>query len=134
LLSTSGGNLTHAGGIVRRNDDGTVRVLVVRARRTTDWVFPKGHIEDGESPEETAVREVREEAGVEARPIRDVGVVTFTSPRGEAVRAGYFLMEYVADVPALEDREIRWCSAAEVLELVPFENTHPLIRRAVEPE
>lgn len=97
-------------------------------------MFPKGHIEDGESPEETAVREVREEAGVEARPIRDVGMVTFTSPRGEAVRARYFLMEYVAAVPALEDREIRWCSTAEALELVPFETTHALIRRVMEPD
>ena len=125
--------LTHAGGVVRRTEGGTTRILVVRASRTPDWVLPKGHIEADESPEETAVREVREEAGVEATPVAYLGELTFTSPRGDEVHAGYFLMEYVRDVPAMEDREILWCSMDEALELLRFENTRTLIRRASSP-
>ena len=54
-----------AGAIVVRRDELGKCVLLVRAKKTPeDWVFPKGHIEKGESLEQTAVREVQEEAGV----------------------------------------------------------------------
>ena len=123
--------LTHAGGLVRRARRGTALALLVRAKPAPhDWVLPKGHIETGEMPEQTARREVREEAGVEATPIRYLGSLEFDSPRGERVRAGYFLMQFVRDVPRVEDREIRWCPVAEALRLVRFENTRALIRAA----
>ena len=121
-------NLTHAGGIVRRIEGGAVHVLLVSARRTSDWVLPKGHLEPGESPEQTAVREVREEAGVEAAVVRYLDVLTFRSPRNEAVRVAYYLMAFVREVPPMERRQIRWCPVAEALEAVRFENTRALLR------
>ena len=55
-----------AGGLVVRRTDGGHAVLLVSSRRDPSvWVLPKGHIEAGESPEQTASREVREEAGIE---------------------------------------------------------------------
>src|SRR5215213_7244397 len=52
-----------AGAIVVRFDDDEPRLLLVTARRNPKtWIFPKGHIEDGETPAEAAVREAREEA------------------------------------------------------------------------
>src|SRR5262249_34680460 len=94
----SGSRLTHAGGGGRRKKNGATLVLLVRAKPAPhDWVLPKGHIEKGESPDEAAVREVREEAGVEATVVRYAGLIEFDSPKGEHVRAGYFLMEFVKD-------------------------------------
>ena len=59
---------THAGGVVYRLKDKTPELLVVTARRDPSaWVLPKGHVERGESTEQTAVREIFEEAGVTAR-------------------------------------------------------------------
>lgn len=52
------------GAIVYRNIGGTIRYLLIKNRRSSNWSFPKGHIEKGESLEETAIREVREEAGI----------------------------------------------------------------------
>src|SRR5437588_13078212 len=105
-------SLTHAGGVVLR--DG--RVLLVRAKPAPhDWVLPKGHIEKGESPAETAAREVREEAGVEAEPGAEAGVLEFESPKSGHVRSLYFVMRYVRDVPREDDREIRWCAIDEAL-------------------
>ena len=120
--------LTHAGGVVLR--DG--RVLLVRAKPAPhDWVLPKGHVEPGESPVDTAVREVREEAGVEAMPGPEVGILEFDSPKSGRVRSLYFVMEYVRDVPPEENREIRWCTLHDALELVLFEDAQALIRKAV---
>jgi len=127
----AGRSLTHAGGVVLR--DG--RVLLVRAKpKPHDWVLPKGHIETDETPAETAAREVREEAGVEATAGREVGVLEFESPKSGRVRSVYFLMRYVRDVPAEDDREIRWCTIDEALDLIRFENARELIRAARESE
>ena len=54
---------TSAGGVVLRTIDGVVHALVIRDPYTR-WGLPKGHAEDGESLQETALREVREETGL----------------------------------------------------------------------
>ena len=65
---------THAGGVVYRAVDDTTRYLVIQARRNkAEWVLPKGHIEPGEDPRATAVRETQEETGHWARIERPIG-------------------------------------------------------------
>ena len=69
-----------AGGIViRRNCDFVEFLLLKQIRRTGEiqWVMPKGHIEKGETSEQAAIREVREEAGVE-----EVRVITCVGEQG----------------------------------------------------
>ncbi len=123
--------LTHDGGVVRRAREATTLVLLVRAKPAPhDWVLPKGHIEPGETLEQTARREVREEAGVEATPIRYLGSLEFNSPRGQRIRAGYFLMEFEREVLRTEDREICWCPVPEALRLVRFEDARGFILAA----
>ena len=122
--------LTHAGGVVRRADHEGARFLLVRARRSPfDWVIPKGHIERGETPEQTASREVAEEAGVDAEVAQPVGDLSFEA-RGRTIHVRYFAMRYRGDVPPAETREVRWCSLAECEELLLFEDAREMIRRA----
>ena len=91
---------THAGGVVFRRDPDAVRFLLVTAKnQTKEWVLPKGHIEEGESAPETAVREVLEESGVEARVVELLGRLEFDGRRGW-IRADFFLMEFTGDGPA----------------------------------
>jgi 8-oxo-dGTP pyrophosphatase MutT (NUDIX family) len=121
--------LTHAGGVVHREDSG--RVLLVRARPAPhDWVLPKGHIEPGERPEETAVREVAEEAGVVASVAARLGVLDFTKPTGEAARVLFFLMRFAGEVPPAERRAIGWWTIDEALALIPFANTRAILEAA----
>jgi 8-oxo-dGTP pyrophosphatase MutT (NUDIX family) len=123
--------LTHAGGVVLRTRANSTLVLLVRAKpEPHDWVLPKGHIEPGEAPDQTAQREVAEEAGVDALPTKYLGTIEFDSPRGGRVRAGYFLMQFRREVRATEEREICWCTVADALKRVRFENTRTLIRDA----
>jgi 8-oxo-dGTP pyrophosphatase MutT (NUDIX family) len=123
-----------AGGVVVRRHGPHDEVLLVSSRRDPSaWVLPKGHVEPGESLQETARREVREEAGVEAEPIEPLGEVVFTID-GRAMVVTFFLMRFVAQAqtPATEGRQVRWCSRDQALSLIQFPATRDLIRRGTE--
>ncbi|MEO8258218.1 MAG: NUDIX domain-containing protein [Acidobacteriota bacterium] len=123
--------LTHAGGVVRRVADEGPLMLIVRSRRPPYyWVLPKGHIEAGETPDQCARREIQEEAGVDAVPSHYLGESSHIALIGESVHAAWFLMEFAGTVPALENREIRWCTFDEALELVTFENLRDILTTA----
>ena len=122
---------THGGGVVWRGGADEAEILLVRARRAPhDWVLPKGHLEPGETPDECARREVREEAGVEAEPVAFVGEDAFTRLDGTRVHTAFFLMRFIMDAPADEDREVRWCPVPEALALLRFDGTRSIIREA----
>jgi 8-oxo-dGTP pyrophosphatase MutT (NUDIX family) len=124
-------DLTHAGGVVHRVENGGTRMLIVRARRPPYyWVLPKGHIEAGETPALCARREVQEEAGVDAIPSHYLGESSHKALNGEAVHAGWFLMRFAGMVPAQENREIRWCTFSEARKLVRFENLREILTAA----
>jgi 8-oxo-dGTP pyrophosphatase MutT (NUDIX family) len=118
-------NWTHAGGIVHRLTDGQPRYLLVRAR-TPDraWVFPKGHIEAGETPEGAALREVHEEAGVRARIETLLGEI----PSGSGAAAIY-LMAFESDDTQAE-RETIWLPFEQAIERLAFAESRALLRRA----
>ena len=121
---------THAGGVVVRADGPEARFLLVTAtRRPGLWVFPKGHIEPGESPEQAAVREVLEEAGVDATVVSPIGATEFRNARG-LVRAQFYLMAFVAQGPVGEDRRRAWLTADEARRALTFEDARMLITRA----
>jgi 8-oxo-dGTP pyrophosphatase MutT (NUDIX family) len=121
---------THAGGVVVRRDGPELRFLLVTARRQPGlWVFPKGHIEIGETPEQAAVREVVEEAGVQADVVAPVGATEFRSARG-SVRAQFYLMEFVSEGSPGEDRRRAWMTGDEARRALIYEDARLLITRA----
>jgi 8-oxo-dGTP pyrophosphatase MutT (NUDIX family) len=110
---------------------GEPTVLLVRASRAPHhWVLPKGHIEAGETPEQTAEREVLEEAGVDAEVVVAIGDVAFEYG-GQVLHVRYFLMRARGMKIALEDREICWCSPADAERLLEFENAREIVRSAI---
>ena len=121
---------THAGGVVVRRDGPELRVLLVTARRQPGlWVFPKGHIETGETPEQAAVREGVEEAGVNATVVAPVGATEFRSARG-SVRAQFYLMEFVSEGSPGEDRRRAWMTGDEARRALIYADARLLITRA----
>jgi 8-oxo-dGTP pyrophosphatase MutT (NUDIX family) len=119
---------THAGGLVVCHDgerDGE-RVLLVKSRDGRHWVLPKGHIDPGETAAEAAVREVREESGVIAEIVSELGVDAYSLPH-EEVRALYFLMRFSGEVSADEDRELCWLPVHEAAAAIEFEGSRALV-------
>jgi ADP-ribose pyrophosphatase YjhB (NUDIX family) len=120
---------THAGGIVIKRQDGKIRFLIVSAKQEPKhWVFPKGHIIPWESAEETAKREVHEEAGVEGDVLEPIGASEY-HVGNEIVHVQFFLMRYVGEGASAEGRRKRWCSYSEALGFLSFEDARDLLRR-----
>ena len=122
--------LTHAGGIVMRFEEGVLRYLVITAKKNQErWVFPKGHIEPGETPATAAEREVLEEAGVEGKILVSAGLTEVPKER-RTIWVEFFLMEYAGNRGPGENRKQRWCTYEETLDLLSFEDLRVLLRRS----
>jgi len=116
---------------VVRLDTREPQVLLVTAKRNPrNWIFPKGHIEKGERPEEAALRETREEAGVSARLIGPAGILEFGF-LGAKARVEYFLVLYTREAGPPEDgRQRIWCGLDDALDRLSYRNTRKLLRKA----
>ena len=124
------GRLTHGGGIVFKLTSEGPRYLLVEASGTRDrWVFPKGHIEDGETATGAALREVGEEAGVRARLIRRLRPVEHKK-EGEPISILYFLMAYAGRTTPLDKRRVRWLTFDQALEALDRGKSRRVLRAA----
>jgi ADP-ribose pyrophosphatase YjhB (NUDIX family) len=121
---------SHAGGVVYRWQDEAPELLLVTARFDKSvWVLPKGHIERGESPDETAVREIFEEAGVTARIIEFLAT-SRQIIRGAPQQIDYYLLERVAEEKASEGRRIAWLRADSVLRRITYDEQRAVLKQA----
>ncbi len=127
-----------AGGVVVR--DGQV-VVIVPTRRSAGGhkvlALPKGHVDPGETPAQAAEREVREEAGVEARLVGQLGAGRYGYQRdGRRIPklVTFFLFDYVAGDVADHDHEVeeaRWVPLAEAARLLSYKGEREMVQRAV---
>jgi 8-oxo-dGTP pyrophosphatase MutT (NUDIX family) len=123
--------IRQSGAIVVRLDGKKPRVLLVTSKRNRrNWIFPKGHIEKGETAEAAALREAKEEAGVVGKLIGPAGVLEYGF-MGVKARVEYFLAELTRESGPPEDgREKAWCGLDEALERLSYKNTRKLLRKA----
>jgi 8-oxo-dGTP pyrophosphatase MutT (NUDIX family) len=121
--------IEQAGAIAVRGSDDGLEVLLVRARKSPAWIFPKGHIEGGESAEQAAVRELLEESGVIGTPVCVVGSSRFRSGPDE-VEVIYYLVRFLRSGVSEEDREIRWCRIDQARTLLTYEDSRRLLDEA----
>lgn len=129
--------VTHAGGVVYDPTKEPREYLLIRAGRERDkWVLPKGHIEPGEDPRETAVREVQEETGHWARIERMIEDTQLGS--GAFTRVYLMALAKLVDVKesarlAKDLREQKWVTLTQVRNCKNvFPETTDLIEKAEE--
>lgn len=133
-----------AGGLVyRRDSNGELQFVLIRPRDSTNWALPKGHIEKDESIEAAAVREVREETGLEVGSVEPLGEVSYIfswrdRPEASLVRifkrVHFFTMEFVGGDSSGHDSEIdevTWFPAEEAARRATYKDERNLIEKAI---
>ena len=111
-----------AGGLVVRRQGGELEVALVHRPVHQDWSFPKGKLEEGESFEEAALREVGEETGLSCRLLRFIGHTEYTDRKGRPKAVAYWVMEALGGVftPNAEVDELCWVGLAVATRMLSY--------------
>jgi 8-oxo-(d)GTP phosphatase len=138
--SETGSVVEAAGGIVLTDGRSGLEVLVVHRPAYDDWSLPKGHVDPGEGPERTALREVAEETGVAATIVRAAGITrhpvgTPDAPIWKQVR--WYVMrpssshDPLARPPDDEVDRAAWWPISTATQDLTYASERDLLRRAV---
>jgi 8-oxo-dGTP pyrophosphatase MutT (NUDIX family) len=132
-----------AGGVVVRAVGGRPMLAAIRPQGKPEgvWALPKGLIGRGEKAEETALREVREETGLEARTVEKLGDIRYVYTwRGERVFkvVSFFLMRPrrgrigdIAEEMRREVADVRWLPLEEAPALLSYKGERELAQKAL---
>ena len=131
------------GGLVLDAEgDPAACVVIVPTRRAADGsktlALPKGHPEARESPEAAALREVREETGIEAEILRALGEVSYRYQRGgQTIRKTVRYFAMAATGGSLEDHDheveiARWMPLHEALAALTYAGEREIVQRAMD--
>lgn len=129
-----------AGGVAFRPGAATAEIVIVSVGAKLRWQLPKGIVDSGETPEITALREVREEAGIQTRLIQPIDVIEYWyigDLEGQRVRfhkfVHFFLLAYESGEVQDHDHEVheaRWVSIEQALELLAFKGEKQMVQQA----
>ncbi len=126
-----------AGGIIfRRNPDkqNIIEILLIQDAKGR-WTIPKGHVEEGENPRDTAKREINEETGLQEMAVHDwLGKINFRYRRNDSLvlmTTEIFLVQALGDTNDIKKEKwmmsLGWMSANEALEKIEYEDIGKLI-------
>ena len=129
-----------AGGVIYRKHADEIEIALIHVRNR--WGLPKGHVEEGERIEETALREVREETGLEGRVVRKLGDIRYAyrdkTKDGEAIkiykRVYFFLLRYLKGDVRDHDHEVdeaRWFPAEQAVKNLKFATERKMVHRGL---
>lgn len=122
------------GALVVRKIRGQYRYLVIKNRRSTHWSFPKGHIEDGETLEDTAKREVLEETGVRINIIPGFKRKSEYMIKNRISKTVYLFVATTEDTnTVLQKEEVEdyaWLTYMKAMQKLNFENDKKILRDA----
>jgi 8-oxo-dGTP pyrophosphatase MutT (NUDIX family) len=130
---------TSAGGLVVRSVDGGHEVALIARydrRHRLVWSLPKGHVEDGETVEEAALREVLEETGLTASIVQPLGIIDFwfsVEDRRIHKTVHHFLMRYESGSINDEDVEVvevEWVPFDDVPSRLAYRDERRLVAKA----
>jgi 8-oxo-dGTP pyrophosphatase MutT (NUDIX family) len=129
-----------AGGVVFRGEKDRTEVVIVSVGGKSRWQLPKGLVEAEEKPEITAVREAREEAGVDSEVVQHLETIEYWYAgldQGERVRfhkrVHFYLLRYLAGDTRDHDWEVneaRWIPIGDATQQLTFDSERRVMERA----
>jgi 8-oxo-dGTP pyrophosphatase MutT (NUDIX family) len=133
-----------AGGVLVRRTRGRAAGAAIRPRGKAPgtWALPKGNVDPGERPDETALREVLEETGVEGRLVEKLGDVKYTYTRRDGarvfkivsfylLRAGRGRLGEIEEAMRVEVAEARWLPLEEAPRLLAYGGERAMAAKAL---
>ncbi len=132
-----------SGGIIFRNNNGKLEVALIARINTRGkkvWCLPKGKVERGENPEETARREVREETGMNADIVKKLGSINywFISPEDKSKvykTVDFYLMKYKSGSSEDHDwevEEVKWVDIDSAFKMMEYPSERKMMSKAKE--
>ena len=131
-----------AGGVAFRKQDGRIEVALISVGADDRWQLPKGLVDKGESTEDAAIREVREEAGIDTEIVTRIDKVEywyFWEENGQRIRyhkfVYFYLLRYKSGDVRDHDHEVndaRWVDIDDAIEMLAFDNEKKIMEKAKE--
>ncbi len=125
-----------SGGAVISSREGKPHVALIATRNKTRWGLPKGAVTDGETSEAAALREVREETGIEAKIVKPLDTIEYYFRAGDTLihkLVDFYLMDYVAGdlEPQLSEvDDVEWVELSSAILRASFDSERKLLEMA----
>jgi len=129
-----------AGGVAYRQEGGKVEVALILVGPRDRWQLPKGAVDKDEKEEDAALREVREETGLNAELVRLIERIEYwfyASRAGQRTRFHkyviFYLMQYLSGQVSDHDDEVieaRWVEIDQAIEMLAYESEKGIVRKA----
>jgi 8-oxo-dGTP pyrophosphatase MutT (NUDIX family) len=138
LAALRNARATSAGGVVHRTVDGRTEIVLLHRRQPPLWALPKGTPDAGETMEQTALRETREETGLRIELEAPIRAISYVFVRGRTrfhKTVHFYLMRPVGGSLADHDHEfdeVAWWQVEEALELMTHATERAVVEEAIQ--
>lgn len=123
------------GAVVFREENGEKKYLLIRNRRSAHWGFPKGHVENGETKEETAIREILEETGLNVEIIPSFSQSSEYTIQGKIEKSVVIFLAKTNETDyRMQEEEIEecgWFSFDEAMKTLNYDNDKRILQEAL---
>ena len=133
--------LVSAGGVAYRRNRDSIDIVLIQTSSESRWQLPKGIVDPGESNEEAAVREVREEAGIDCQIVLELEPIDYwyverhgKTPERIHKTVHFYLMQYVEGDVADHDDEVseaRWVEINDASKMLAFATERSVVEMAI---